>query len=229
MGVALELRVWDAYSRDVGKGVGRIAYSSMDKLGASDGDVLEIKGAHRTVVKCLPLYPSDEGKGAGIIKIDGLGRSNAGIDVGDTISVRKIKSVPAEKIVVAPLEGMPPIDERYLADALEGIPLIKDDYVMVPYFGGQLTFKIIGVTPASDATIVTKKTKFQIGVSGHAAKDWSEEDDASIKRMRPDFDKPYPQDTHRHIAFALEEMAFQISRIADALGSSNEPKRSTQG
>ena len=64
------------------------------------------------MAKCLPLYPSDEGKG--IIRIDGLGRNNSGIAIGDTISVRKIKAVAAEKVVVAPLEAIPPIDERYL-------------------------------------------------------------------------------------------------------------------
>lgn len=163
-GQSLNLKVLEAYTRDVGRGVARIDYDSMDTLGASTGDVLEIKGKRRSVAKCLPLYPSDEGKG--IIRIDGLGRNNSGIAIGDTISVRKIKAVPAEKIVVAPLEAIPPIDERYLADALESVPLIKGDNVMVPYFGGRLTFQIIGVTPASDAVLVTQKTVFHIAEKG---------------------------------------------------------------
>ena len=50
----------------------------------------------------------------------------------DTVTVRKIKAVPAEKVIVAPLETIPPIDERYLADALESVPLIKGDNIMVP-------------------------------------------------------------------------------------------------
>ena len=161
---ALSLKVLEAYTRDVGRGVARIDYDSMDTLNASTGDVIEIKGKRRTVAKCLPLYPSDEGKG--IIRIDGLGRNNSGIAIGDTISVRKIKAVAAEKIVVAPLEAIPPIDERYLADALESVPLIKGDNVMVPYFGGRLTFQIIGVTPAADAVLVTQKTIFHIAEKG---------------------------------------------------------------
>ena len=160
----LSLKVLEAYTRDVGRGVARIDYDSMDNLGASTGDVIEIKGKRRTVAKCLPLYPSDEGKG--IIRIDGLGRNNSGIAIGDAISVKKIKAVQAEKIVVAPLEAIPPIDERYLADALESVPLIKGDNVMVPYFGGRLTFQIIGVTPATDAVLVTQKTVFHIAEKG---------------------------------------------------------------
>jgi len=160
----LSLKVLEAYTRDVGRGVARIDYDSMDTLSASTGDVIEIKGKRRTVAKCLPLYPSDEGKG--IIRIDGLGRNNSGIAIGDTISVRKIKAAAAEKVVVAPLEAMPPIDERYLADALESVPLVKSDNVMVPYFGGRLTFQVIGVTPVADAVLVTQKTVFHIAEKG---------------------------------------------------------------
>ena len=161
---ALSLKVLEAYTRDVGRGVARIDYDSMDTLNASTGDVIEIKGKRRTVAKCLPLYPSDEGKG--IIRIDGLGRNNSGIAIGDTTAVRKIKAVAAEKVVVAPLEAIPPIDERYLADALESVPLIKGDNVMVPYFGGRLTFQVIGVNPAADAVLVTQKTAFHIAEKG---------------------------------------------------------------
>ena len=55
------------------------------------------------------------------------------------VVVRKIKGVPDEKVIVAPLEAIPPIDERYLADVLESVRLIKGDNVMVPYFGGLIT------------------------------------------------------------------------------------------
>src|ERR1044071_7848413 len=160
----LSLKVLEAYTRDVGRGVARIDYDSMDSLSASTGDVIEIRGKRRTVAKCLPLYPSDEGKG--IIRVDGLVRNNAGVAIGDTVVVRKIKAVPAEKVIVAPLEAIPPIDERYLADALESVPLTKGDNVMVPYFGGRLTFQVIGVSPlqaaSAESVLVTQKTIFHI-------------------------------------------------------------------
>src|ERR687883_1178623 len=168
----ISLKVREAYSRDVGRGIARIDHDSMYSLNASTGDVIEIKGKdRRTVSKCLPLYPSDEGKG--IIKVDGLVRNNAGVAIGDTVVVRKIKAVPAEKFIVAPLEAIPPIDERYLADALESVPLIKGDNVMVPYFGGMLTFQVIGITPAADAVLVTQKTIFHMSDIGDALSDRS--------------------------------------------------------
>ena len=56
-----------------------------------------IRGKRRTVAKCLPLYPSYEGKG--IIRVDGLVRNNSGVAIGDTVVVRKIKAAPAEKVI----------------------------------------------------------------------------------------------------------------------------------
>ena len=135
----------------------------MSSLSASIGDVIEIRGKRRTVAKCLPLYSSDEGKG--IIRIDGLIRNNAGVGIGDTITAERIKSAPAEKVIVEPLEPIPPIDDRYLAYALESVPLIRGDKVMIPLFGSRLTFHVIDVTPSTDnqqSIMVTPNTTFQI-------------------------------------------------------------------
>ena len=41
----LSLKVLEAYTRDVGRGVARIDYDSMDSLNASTGDVVEIRGS----------------------------------------------------------------------------------------------------------------------------------------------------------------------------------------
>jgi len=161
---SISLKVLEAYSRDFGRGVARIDNDTMDEINASTGDVIEIKGKRRTVAKCLPLYPSDERKG--MIRMDGLVRNNTETFLEDTITVRKIKAFAAEKVVVDPIEAIPLIDERYLSYALESLPLIKGDNVMVPYLGSRLTFQVTGVTPTADAVIVTQKTVFDIVEKG---------------------------------------------------------------
>ena len=61
----LDLKILEAYTRDVGRGVARLDYESMDTLGASTGDIIELKAGEKsrsgrkTVAKCLPFYPSD--------------------------------------------------------------------------------------------------------------------------------------------------------------------------
>ncbi|HYJ03329.1 MAG TPA: hypothetical protein VEW92_14055, partial [Nitrososphaeraceae archaeon] len=47
------LKVLEAYTRDVGRGIARIDYDTMDSLTVSTGDVVEIRGKRRTTAKCL--------------------------------------------------------------------------------------------------------------------------------------------------------------------------------
>ena len=158
--ITTPLRVLESYTRDVGRGIARIDYSTMDILKASTGDIIEIKGKKRTVAKCLPLYPSDEGKH--IIRIDGLGRTNCEIAIGDNVSIKKIIAVAAQKIIVTALEAIPPLDERYLADALESVPVVDGSRVMIPYFGGRLSFQVEKITPEAEAVIIKQQTVFEI-------------------------------------------------------------------
>lgn len=85
---------------------------------------------------------------------------------GDTVVIKKTEVVPAERVIVAPLEAMSYIDERYLANTLEGIPLVKGDNIMAPphnrgrFPNGKLTFQVVDVTPNADAVVVIEKTIF---------------------------------------------------------------------
>ena len=154
------LKVLESYTRDVGRGIARIDYNTMDAINISTGDVIEVKGKKKSVAKALPLYPSDEGKE--MIRLDGMGRSNAGAEIGETITIRKIKAVAAQKVIIEALEAIPPIDARYIADALESVPINKGGNILIPYFGGRLTFQVIQITPEAEGAVVTQKTNFEI-------------------------------------------------------------------
>jgi transitional endoplasmic reticulum ATPase len=157
----ISLKILEAYTRDVGRGVARVDYDALNSLNASAGDIIEISGGKRkTVAKCMPLYPADEGKG--VIRVDGVGRSNAGIAIGDAVTITKVSTIPAESITIVPLEETPSIDARYFADALEGCPIIRGDRLTVPYFGGRLSFEVAALTPTAGVLIVTKQTKFTL-------------------------------------------------------------------
>ena len=168
------MKVCTAYAKDIGDGIIRMDYDTMRSLDVSTGDILEIKGEQSTVVKCLPLYLPDEGKG--IIRIDRLIRNNSGLILGDTASLQKVKSVSAEKVIVSSHEEVSeipgervlddvqkmfttPYGRFYLGNRLLGVPLVKDDYVWIPYFGNMITFQITKVFPA-DAILVDAKTIF---------------------------------------------------------------------
>lgn len=155
----IKLKCLEAYTRDVGRGVIRIDYDTMDQLNVSTGDYVEVKGKRKTVAKCLPLYSSDEDKQ--ICRIDGLERNNADTVVNESIKIKNIIVAPAEKINVIALEAVPPIDERYITEALENMGVVVGDNIMIPYFGGRLTFKVSSVEPKG-AVVITQKTLFNI-------------------------------------------------------------------
>lgn len=154
------LTVFNAHVQDIGKSIARIHLDVMESIGASDGDIIEIIGQKRTVSRIQKLDLSDVNKG--MIRIDGLAQHNLGVIVGNTVSVRKVKAVAAQKIVVAPLESIPPIDDRYLVDALDNLPFVKGDHTTVQYCGGKLAFQVVEITPLAEAVFVTQKTLFSI-------------------------------------------------------------------
>ena len=159
-----EFLILEAYTRDVGQNIVRIDKNTMHDLSIDSGDIVEVIGKQRAVAKCLQLYPADEGKK--IIRMDGLTRNNCKSEIGIPVFVRKTNRSNAESVMIAPLEAIPPIDPRYAADALNSVPLIPKQLVMVPYFGGRLTFMVVGTIPElSDeirAVVVTPKTRFGI-------------------------------------------------------------------
>ena len=86
----LTLKVLEAYSSDIGRGVARIDHNSLNSLGLSEGDSIEIIDKDRTIeAKCLSLLPSDEGEG--IIRVDPHLRKSIGVSIGKTIVIRSIK------------------------------------------------------------------------------------------------------------------------------------------
>lgn len=154
----ISLKVEDGYPRDMGRGIIRIDFDSMDTIGASSRDVLEIKGKRKTSAVCLPVYPSDDGKG--ILRADKITQGNAKVSPGDSVTIQKISKVITKHVTVRPLQEIPPGMETYLKDALETVPLVNGDEIAVRYFEKLLYFKVIKATP--QGIVSDQKTKFRI-------------------------------------------------------------------
>lgn len=149
----MKYKILESYTRDVGKGVVRADYDTMEKLKANTGDFVKVNGG--SIFKILPLYPSDENKQ--IVRIDGLGRNNSKLKIGEKVTLKKVELETLSKITLTPLEAIPPIDERFLSDSLNTISVIVGDFVMIPYFGGRLTFEVTDATP-KEGIVVDSKT-----------------------------------------------------------------------
>lgn len=155
----MELKAVEAYTRDVGRGLIRIDYATMDELELVTGEPVRVTANGKTtVLKALPLYPSDEDKK--IARIEGVVRTNIKVKIEEMISIEKIKQVNCVSVSVEPLEAIPPIDERYLVECLESSYLSENNQFIVPYFGGKLTFKTLSVIP--NESLITNSTVFTI-------------------------------------------------------------------
>src|SRR5215831_10442902 len=163
--LSLKVKVTDAY----GMGHGYAGIDHPNVLNASVGDVLEIIGRRRTVAKYWNRNsPEDVGKG--IIWVDVLVMINAGIEEEDTVIVRKINAVPAEKVTFTYSEPYHDDENHQLFHCLLTLPVIKGDYVVCPYFTskendfiipGNRTLQVDSVTQAANVVVITKDTVFE--------------------------------------------------------------------
>ncbi|CAN5756344.1 CDC48 family AAA ATPase [soil metagenome] len=97
-----QLQVAGAKPQDVGTGTARLSRTAMQRLGVSEGDVIEIAGKRPTAALALPPYEEDEG--LEVIRLDGLQRGNAGVSIGDHATVRVAETRPARRIQLAPAQ-----------------------------------------------------------------------------------------------------------------------------
>jgi len=96
------IQVANARPEDSGRGLARLSRATMQALGLSDGDVIEIIGKRVTPARAVGPYREDEG--LELVRLDGLQRANAGVGSGDFIAIRKAETKPAQRVVFAPAQ-----------------------------------------------------------------------------------------------------------------------------
>jgi len=197
---SLTLKVAEASSKDVSRGIVRLDPACFKKIGIEVGDVVTLKGKRETVAKVMPAYMEDRGKD--LIRMDGITRENAGIGIDEKIAITKSDFKPAQRIVVTPLTSMRSYDARYIGSLLEGLPLLEGDTVRARLIGTRTQdFKVVSTKPAG-VVIINPKTVMRIqekkGV-GEAMTRISYEDigglGKEIRRIREMIELPlkYPQ------------------------------------
>ena len=148
------LQVFDAFKEDVGYGRACVDYDTIKDLSIFPGDYIEITGKKTTVATFWESHPSDDEPQ--FIRLDEITRKNAGINLDDQVTVKKIKTEPAESVHVMPiLKSGQTIQfgtgiEALLKKGLMNRPFKKDDQFIVPgvqIFGTLITFIILETSP----------------------------------------------------------------------------------
>ncbi|MGB0652479.1 MAG: CDC48 family AAA ATPase [Thermoplasmatota archaeon] len=169
------LRVVEALQQDVSYGRARLDGQTRIELDLSPGDIIEIKGSKATAAVVWRSHPGDEGKG--IIHIDNLTRKNAGVGIGDKITIRKADVKPAKSVTLAPAinqdqqiqfgDGIDALAKRGLLKR----PVVQGDIVVVPniaLFGNALPFSILATGPKG-IVLINEETKITVNEEAAAA------------------------------------------------------------
>ncbi len=191
----LQMEVEKVYpTDDFGKGIIPLTSEVMEILGLTVGEPVEIEGERKTVARVWKANILD-GSTDETVRIDTFIRYNAKVTVGDKVTIRKAKVVPAKKITVAPLEEerltlTAEIEDRIRYNLRERY-LVKEDIVPVrkdmlglndvsqPEMKKQtVEFMVTQVTPSKSMVVITDETQisFEKSAEGYRKKHISYED-----------------------------------------------------
>ena len=148
------LTVKGAKKRDAGRGVARLPESARRSLGVLSGDTVVIDGKRPAVAKVWPASGSDR-----TVRIDAETRTNAGVNIGDTVAVAPISVDEADRVVVGvPVAANDELLEAIATD-LRDRPLQTGEQIRLERPGVRAT--VVETTP--DGTVrVTGNTTVRV-------------------------------------------------------------------
>jgi transitional endoplasmic reticulum ATPase len=154
--------VGDARQRDVGRGIARIDQKTMQKLGISAGDVVEIVGKRTTSAIAWPAYSEDQNRD--MLRIDGFSRKNAGVAINEYVVVRPAKVKTALSLTLAPADMRLNVDEdftNFVRNRLMERTLVEGDTTLVMMLGHAIPFMVTKTRPHGIIK-VTSETRLSI-------------------------------------------------------------------
>jgi len=148
----LQLRVAKAIPSDVGHGRARVPFDN--DLNLKPGDIVEITGEQKTAAIVWRCRPEDAN--LGIIRVDGIIRKNAGVSLGDKVTIRRVETQPCQKLILSPVMAKQqkvrfgPGIEGFARRGLNKRPVVSGDRIFIPgmtLFAEALPFQIVQTTP----------------------------------------------------------------------------------
>nr|MCU0714169.1 AAA family ATPase [Pirellula sp.] len=157
----MRLRVVEAASRDVGRGLIRLDPSDMESMGLRPGDIIQITGKRTTVGKAMPAHK--DSRGQSWVQIDGVMRESAGCSIDDLIEIEKTTCRDASQVTIRPRKVKPiERDLDYIASLVDGLPVQKGSVIRAILFGNEsIDFDVQEAAPAGPV-LITPNTKLVI-------------------------------------------------------------------
>ncbi len=149
----ITLRVTEAASRDVGRGLVRMDPADMSRLSARTGDVVLISGKRSTVGKLMPAQRTERGQAC--VYLDGLLREAVGCALSESVTLQRVEAVNAEEVILRPRKIRPiERDLDYIANLIDGVPVLRGGCLRATLFGNEsIDFDVLGTTPDGPSII----------------------------------------------------------------------------
>ena len=154
----LQLTVRAAEKRDAGRGIARLPEAARNRLGLLSGDTIEVRGERTAVAK---VWPAGAGADDGSVLIDADTRANAGVKVGDTVTIAPVDVDDAARVVLLAPDRLADVDvsrdaiERAVARELSDRPIAVDEAVHIERLGG-LRFVVSQTAPAGTVRVTNR-------------------------------------------------------------------------
>lgn len=159
-GTEIAVEIQDASHSDRGKGIARLDGSSMKSLGIPSGGIIEVQGQKKSYAKCL--QSQNEKQVPGILYIDVLTRSNAGIGIGSRIYIKRAPVTKARTVALAPLDIASFVEDSDIKEDMMSLAIIQDSNVTLENLGEYVFYRILETVPSNRPLIVTSDTKIQV-------------------------------------------------------------------
>ncbi|MGB0652665.1 MAG: CDC48 family AAA ATPase [Thermoplasmatota archaeon] len=156
------VRVQKARPQDAGRSIVRIDPEIVEAMCLRTGDVVQVKGDRTTVASVYPGYPDDAG--SGVVRMDGVTRSNAGVGIDDKVEIERIRAPTATSLSLAPVATpVGPFDIRALvADHIVGRPARQGDLLRIEVMGQTVDLVVTDHAPKGDAVLIGPATALHV-------------------------------------------------------------------
>jgi len=132
-------------------------------LDLKPGDFVEISGEERSTAAIYWRSRPEDAK-MDIIRVDGIIRKNAGVSLGDRVTVRKVKAEDCKKLTISPVMAnkqkvkFGPGIEGFAKRGLAKRPVVAGDRIFIPgmtLFAEALPFAVVQTVPKGIVVVTT--------------------------------------------------------------------------
>ncbi len=158
--IARSLTVRDAVLTDADRGIVRLDLDTLSDLGASIGDVLLLEGTAQAFARAMPIQ--SELKNSSAVLLDQTLRHNAGVSIGDEVTIQTV-NLPAATHVEFAEQGKSSgikLNAKQLTEQFEHKPLVAGNVFPVKMASGKVVVLKVMRTEPTGAVIVDTSTQF---------------------------------------------------------------------